>query len=82
MIREIRLMSRETQTNVQSRIEATSDRGARISKGRLCCGVILLLEDKSNSVSGIGSLATFGFRSGCEWQVGVGNLLRSSDCIQ
>ena len=75
-------MPRETQTHIQSRIEATGDRGARISKGRLCCGVILLLEDKGDSVSRIGSLATFAFLSSCEWQVGVGNLPRSSDCIQ
>jgi hypothetical protein len=50
-------MSGDAQTDVQSRIEATGDRGARISEGRLCRGVILLLEDKGDSVSGIGSLA-------------------------
>ena len=60
-------MSRDGKTNVQSRIEATSDRDARISEGRLCRGVILLLEDKGDGVSGIGSLATFTVRSGCEW---------------
>ncbi len=68
----IRLMSGEAQTNVQSRIEATGDGGTRVSEGRLCRGVILLLEDKGDGVSSIGSLVTFAFWSGREWQVGVG----------
>lgn len=52
--------------NLQSRIEATGGRGARVSEGRLCRGVILLLEGKGDSISGIGSLVIFVFRSGCE----------------
>ena len=60
-MKKVRLMSGESEKSIQSGIEATGGRGARISKGRLCRGVILLLEDKGDSVSGIGSLITFAF---------------------
>jgi hypothetical protein len=60
-MKQVRLKLGGSEKNVQSGIEATGGRGTRISEGRLCRGVILLLEDKGDSVSGIGSLITFAF---------------------